>query len=81
MAMYRENKEAVFWNTPEECAKKCFALLSDEPKRKAIARAGRECCLLNGYLNEPIMERILNNLLTIEEEKRPLHSISGRTPQ
>ena len=63
MAMYREDNEAVFWNTPEECAKKCFALLSDESKRKSIARASRERCLLNGYLNEPIMETILSTLL------------------
>lgn len=63
MAMYREDKEASFWSTPEECAEKCFALLSNEFRRKSIARAGRGRCLSSGYLNEPIMETILNTLL------------------
>jgi spore maturation protein CgeB len=62
VAMYREDKEAVLWSTPEECAEKCFALLADEPKRKAIAWAGRDRCHRSGYLNEPIMEKILNAL-------------------
>ena len=55
LAMYREDKEAVFWSTPEECAEKCFSLLADESKRKTIALAGRERCLRSGYLNEPNM--------------------------
>jgi len=62
-AMYREDEEAVFWKTTGECAEKCFALLADEPKRKAIARAGREQCIQSGYLNEPTMETILNTLI------------------
>jgi hypothetical protein len=61
--MYREDKEAVFWSTPEECAEKCFALLADEPKRETIARAGRERCIRSGYLNEPTMAKILNTLI------------------
>ena len=64
ISMYREDKEAVFWSTPEECAEKCFALLADEPKRKTIARAGRERCIRSGYLNEPTMQKILNTLIS-----------------
>jgi len=60
--MYQENEEAVFWETPEECAERCFALLSDEPKRQAIASAGRQRCIQGGYLNEPMIKRILDAL-------------------
>lgn len=63
LSMYKENEEAVFWSTPEECAQKCFALLKDEERRKRIAEAGRERCIANGYLNEPVMKRILDVLL------------------
>lgn len=63
LAMYVEDKEAVFWNTPEECAEKCFALLADEERRNRIAEAGRRRCMKSGYLNEPVMRRILSVLL------------------
>jgi hypothetical protein len=74
MAMYREDKEAVFWSTVEECAEKCFSLLKNESKRHAIAQAGRERCIRSGYLNEPIMETILKALL----KRRPLYTSSHR---
>jgi spore maturation protein CgeB len=67
-AMYRENDEAVFWSTPEECAKKSFWLLSNEANREAIAKAGRERCIANGHLNEPTMEKIIDTLI----ERAPL---------
>jgi spore maturation protein CgeB len=60
--MYQEDEEAVFWDTPEECAQKCFALLSDEAKRHAIASAGRQRCIQSRYLNEPIIKRIIDAL-------------------
>ncbi|MCB2148598.1 MAG: glycosyltransferase [Deltaproteobacteria bacterium] len=63
MAMYCEDEEAVFWSTPDECADKCFALLSQESKRQAIAQSGHNRCIQSGYLNQPIMESILNTLL------------------
>jgi spore maturation protein CgeB len=61
-SMYREDEEAVFWKTPEECALKCFRLLADEPKRRAIARAGRQRCIRSRYLNESVTKRILDAL-------------------
>jgi spore maturation protein CgeB len=63
LAMYKEDEEAVFWDTPEECAEKCFVLLLDEERRQRIARAGRKRCICNGTLNEPLMRRILDALL------------------
>lgn len=62
LAMYKENEEAVFWDTPEECAEKCFGLLNDEPMRKIMAAAGRERCIRNGTLNEPVLLKILDAL-------------------
>ncbi len=58
-SMYRENEEAVFWNTAEECARNCFALLADDPRRQAMAFSGRQRCIQSGYLNEPLMNQIL----------------------
>jgi len=58
-----EDEEAVFWSTPKECAEKYFALLADEENRTRIAEAGRERCMAGGYLNEPVMRRILDVLL------------------
>ena len=63
LARYKEDEEAVFWETPEECAEKCFALLADEERRNRIAEAGRRRCIASGYLNEPVMKRILDVLL------------------
>jgi spore maturation protein CgeB len=59
VAMYRPEEEAVFWRSAEECAEKCFELLADESKLKAIAKAGRKRCLRSCYLNEPTAERVL----------------------
>ena len=63
LSMYNEDEEAVFWSTAEECAQKCFALLSDKERRNHIAEAGRRRCMDSGYLNEPVMRQILNALL------------------
>jgi spore maturation protein CgeB len=63
LAMYKEDEEAVFWSTPEECAEKCVALLADEERRNRIAKAGRRRCIASGYLNESAMRRILDVLL------------------
>jgi hypothetical protein len=64
LAMYKEDEEAVFWDTPEECAEKCFALLADDEGRRRIAQAGRKRCIESGYLNEPVIESVLNALPT-----------------
>lgn len=62
LEMYKEDYEAVFWDSPEECAEKCQVLLMDDKKRKRIAEAGHHRCLANGYLNEPVMRRIIDAL-------------------
>jgi hypothetical protein len=59
LALYRENEEAVFWDTPEECAQICLRLLQDEPFRTRLALNGRKRCLRNGASNEFILARVL----------------------
>jgi spore maturation protein CgeB len=62
LAMYRESEEAVFWDTPEECAHKCFSILTSQSRRQKIACAGRKRCIESGYLNEPVLKSILKAL-------------------
>lgn len=64
-AMYRENEEAVFWSSPEECAEKCFWLLGNADIRESIAQAGRKKCIANGMLNEVVMKKILDAAMTL----------------
>jgi spore maturation protein CgeB len=61
--LYREDEEAVFWSSPEECARKCMRLLHDEPYRKRIAAIGRRRCLENRTTNETVMTQILDKAL------------------
>jgi spore maturation protein CgeB len=65
--LYKEDQEAVFWSTPEECAAKCMQLLGDEPRRKRITLNGRGRCLQNNTTNEAVMGQILNRALESEE--------------
>lgn len=58
--LYKEDEEAVFWDTPEECAQKCLLLLNDPDLRKKIAERGRLRCLQNGTTNERVMGAVLN---------------------
>jgi spore maturation protein CgeB len=59
LALYEEDKEAVFWSSAEECAAKCRALLADEAWRRSVAENGRRRYLKNGWTNEKVAERIL----------------------
>jgi hypothetical protein len=59
LALYKEDREAVFWSSPDECAAKCFALLADEAWRKSIAAAGRQRYLGNPWRNNQVVQDIL----------------------
>jgi spore maturation protein CgeB len=65
--LYKEDEEAVFWSTPEECAEKCMELLEDGPRRIRLAANGRYRCLQNKTTNEAVMTQILNRTLGVEE--------------
>jgi spore maturation protein CgeB len=58
--LYREDVEAVFWDSPEECAEKCRLLTADAHFRKRLSEAGRERCLRNRTTNERILECVLH---------------------
>jgi spore maturation protein CgeB len=57
--LYKEDEEAVFWNSPEECAAKCAALLANDEWRRSIAARGHERYLKNGWTNMKVAEMIL----------------------
>jgi spore maturation protein CgeB len=59
LELYREDVEAVFWNSAEECAMKCKALLANEEWRRAVAARGHERYLKNGWTNMKVAEIIL----------------------
>lgn len=60
--LYRENEEAVFWTSPEECAEKCMQLLRDEDYRRILATNGRRRCLQNRTTNQDILTQVLARL-------------------
>ena len=62
LALYDEGKEALFWNSVDECASVCLGILRDETRRKQIAIAGYERSIANGNHNEQIMRVIIERL-------------------
>jgi hypothetical protein len=63
LALYKEDEEAVFWSSPEECASKCKALLSNDSWRQSIACKGHERYLKNGWANMRVAETVLKTAL------------------
>lgn len=62
LEMYAEDREAVFWTTPEECADKCHRLLRDEVTRRRIAVAGRNRVLALKRSTDDVMRTILESM-------------------
>ncbi len=58
-ALYKENLEAVFWNTPDECVEQCLRLLKNQELRDSLALNGRIRCLQNRSTNESILGQVL----------------------
>lgn len=52
LARFRENEEAVFFSTIEECVEKIRLYLPDEAARRRIAIAGRIRAVRSGYHND-----------------------------
>jgi hypothetical protein len=59
MELYREDVDAVFWSTAEECAEKCKQLMTDAEWRKVVAQNGRARCIENGTVNERVLQQVL----------------------
>jgi spore maturation protein CgeB len=62
LALYEEDREAIFWDTPDECARKCAHVLKDHELRKRIGSKGRQRCLRNRTTNEMVLSELLHAL-------------------
>lgn len=62
--LYLEGYEAVFWSNARECAELCLGLLSDEPRRQAMAQRGQDRFRSSGYSNERVLSHLLEAALT-----------------
>lgn len=58
--LYREDEEACFWASAEECIAICRRLLSDDALRDRIARSGRERWLRGEMRNERVAAQVLD---------------------
>jgi hypothetical protein len=65
--LYREDVEAVFWSTPEECADKCKQLLADDAWRASIGKQGRARFLANGTTHQQVLTKTLNRALFLKD--------------
>jgi spore maturation protein CgeB len=61
-AMYRENREAVFWADAAECAARCREMLAEPVKRRAIAEAGRRRVLELRLTHTCVLQDVLAEL-------------------
>jgi spore maturation protein CgeB len=61
--LYRDGEEAVFWDDADECADRCLELLSDLPRIRLIADAGRRRVEKNGAYNEPLLARVISEAM------------------
>lgn len=61
-AIFDEDREAVFFDSVEECADKARFYLARPELREAIAARGRERAVRGGYDNDTQIARVLNRL-------------------
>ncbi len=59
LGLYVEGEEALFWDDAAECAQVCSRYLADPAKLRSIAHQGMERARRNGYMNEPVLRRLL----------------------
>lgn len=58
-ACFREDQEAVFYSSIEECAQKAAYYLAHPAEREAIAQAGHQRALHSGYSNDAQLAKLL----------------------
>jgi len=66
LAAFKEDQEAVFFSSIEECAEKAGYYLDHAAEREAIASRGRERAVSSGYDNDTQLKRVLLKLDGIE---------------
>jgi spore maturation protein CgeB len=64
LAMYTDGEEAVFFDTADECADHCLALLAQPDRLGKIAEAGLKRVRRNGDFNENLLSKILGAAVT-----------------
>jgi spore maturation protein CgeB len=57
--LYRDDEEAVFWSSPEECAQRCTQLLNSAEYRDRIRIKGHNRCIQNCTTNQHVLAQIL----------------------
>lgn len=62
LELFKEGKEAEFFDSDAELLDKVKFYLKNEPERRRIAQAGRERCLRSGYSNHERLKEIMLNL-------------------
>jgi len=58
-ARFKEDEEAVFFSSLEECAEKCRLYLHDEAARSRIAAAGQRRAVACGYDNDTQLAKVM----------------------
>ena len=80
LALYRDGEEAVFWDSPEECARLCLALLRDPERISRIASAGHRRAHLNRNFNEDLLTRLIDAAMALRDRPQRLDFAPGRRP-
>lgn len=62
LAIFEEDREAVFFSSVEECADKAKFYLDRPDLRESIAARGRDRAVRSGYDNDTQLARVLNRL-------------------
>lgn len=65
-AAFKEDEEAVFFSSVEECAAKVRRYLPDEAARARIAAAGLRRAQTSGYDNDSMMRSVLTRVLELK---------------
>jgi spore maturation protein CgeB len=69
LKLYKENAEAVYWDSPEECARTCEDLLRNHGYRDGLGQRARQRCIANETVNEKVMDRILQMAFSGEKSE------------
>ena len=67
LAMYKEGEEAVFFDSADECADLCLALLTQPDRIAKIAAAGAKRVRQNGDFNERLLGAIIAAAFILKE--------------
>jgi spore maturation protein CgeB len=60
LEMYKDGEEAIFFDSPDECADLCLSLLAHPQRIKKIAAAGFDRVRRNGDFNEKLLTKIID---------------------